>query len=390
MRIGIFTDSYKPYIGGVVRSIEIFTEELRNLGHKVTIYAPNYPGVDKEKDVFRFPAIPTPTYKGFYLAIPFATGLEHFLEQNLPDVIHVHSPFMLGRLGARVAKKLGVPLVFTFHTLYDQYTHYVPFARELSKGITRKMCVDFCNRCDLVITPTENISNHIRNMGVKSNVKWLPTGIQLDEFAGVDRAWLRQTYGLGDDEIILLSVGRTGKEKNIPFLLDCFAEVRKRYPNTKLVLVGEGPELENLKKYARNLGLTNHVIFTGKLTRDDLIKAYGGADLFIFGSMTETQGIVIAEAKAAGLPVVAVNAYGVANMVVDGEDGFLVSPELHSFVDKMILLIEDIALRKRMSERALINVQQLSSRKCAEKLITYYECLLSDSNSVKVQVKAQK
>ncbi|GAB6157454.1 glycosyltransferase family 4 protein [Desulfotomaculum varum] len=387
MRIGIFTDSYLPYIGGVVRSIEIFSEELRSLGHEVNIFAPNYPGVAKEKDVFRFPAIPTPNYKGFYLAIPFAGGLEQFLSVNRPDVIHVHSPFLLGRLGAKVAKKLGVPLVFTFHTLYDQYTHYVPIARELSKGITRKICVDFCNRCDLVITPTENISRHIRSMGVTSPIKWLPTGIKLSEFADLDRNWLKQTFAL-EEQTILLSVGRAGKEKNIPFLLECFAQICRHNPNVILILVGDGPELENLKSYAQNLGITQKVIFTGKLARDKLVKAYGGADLFVFASMTETQGIVIAEAKAAGLPVVAVDAYGVSDMVVNGEDGYLVPPEIESFVNKVNLLTENKTLRKKMSNQALLNVQRLSSRKCAEKLVAYYESLLSTTNPALLQHKA--
>ncbi|MCL5935461.1 MAG: glycosyltransferase family 4 protein [Bacillota bacterium] len=389
MRIGIFTDSYKPYIGGVVRSIELFTEELRNLGHQVIIFAPNYPGTVEEQGVFRFPAIPTPTYKGFYLGIPFSTNLERYLEQHPLDIIHVHSPFLLGRLGAKVARKLGVPLVFTYHTLYDQYTHYMPFAKEFSKEITRKVCVDFCNRCDLVITPTEIISEHIRDMGVTSAVKWLPTGIQLKEFAGVDRTWLRKTYGLASDEFILLFVGRAGKEKNIPFIIDSLLELRKQYPNTKLVVVGEGPESENIKNYSGKLGLSEHVIFTGKLSSQDLVKAYGGADLFVFGSLTETQGIVIAEAKAAGLPVVAVNAYGVANMVIDGEDGFLVEPELPAFVERIGLLLEDSALRKHMGERALVNVQQLTSRKCAEKLVGYYENLLNTANPVDLRIKAQ-
>lgn len=389
MRIGIFTDSYKPYIGGVVRSIELFTEELRNLGHQVIIFAPNYPGAGEEQDVFRFPAIPTPTYKGFYLGIPFSTNLDRYLEQHPLNIIHVHSPFLLGRLGAKVARKLGVPLVFTYHTLYDQYTHYMPFAKEFSKEITRKVCVDFCNRCDLVITPTEIISEHIRSMGVTSEVKWLPTGIQLKEFAGVDRTWLRKTYGLASDEFILLFVGRAGKEKNIPFILDSLLELRKQYLNTKLVVVGEGPESENIKNYTGELGLSEHVIFTGKLSSQDLVKAYSGADLFVFGSLTETQGIVIAEAKAAGLPVVAVNAYGVANMVIDGEDGFLVEPELPAFVQRIGLLLEDSALRKRMGERALVNVQQLTSRKCAEKLVGYYENLLNTVNPVDLKIKAQ-
>lgn len=375
LRIGIFTDSYKPYVGGVVRSIESFTTDLRKLGHDVYILAPNYPGAQKEKDVFRFPSIPSPTYNGFYLGLPFSTKLEEFLNQSQLDIIHVHSPFILGRLGAKISKKRGLPLVFTYHTLYDQYTHYVPFAQGLSKEITRKICVDFCNRCDLVITPTEIISEYITKMGVKSNILWLPTGIQLSEFVGVDRNWLKETYHINSNEIILLFVGRLGKEKNIPFIIDALKKVLEEHSHVKLFIVGDGPETENLKKYVVRKGLTNNVIFTGKMTRENLVKAYCGADIFVFSSLTETQGIVIAEAKAAGLPVVAINAFGVSDMVIDNEDGFLVSPDANVFSKKIIFLINDSVKRNKMSQNALLNAEKLSSQKSAETLIRYYESL---------------
>ncbi len=387
MRIGVFTDSYKPYVGGVVRSIEIFTEELKQLGHEVYIFAPNYPGLPEEEDVFRFPSIPS-TYKGFYLGLPFSTRLEEFLNSHPLDIIHVHSPFILGRLGARVAKKLDIPLVFTYHTLYDQYTHYVPLIKDLSKEFTRKVTVSFCNQCDLVITPTEIICTHIEKMGVTSNIRWLPTGIDLTEFSSLDRTWLKKKLGLDPGEPVLLFVGRAAKEKNIPFVIDGFAKILEQYNKASLVIVGEGPETLNLKKYVKELALSERVFFTGNLSRVDLVNAYGGADLFVFSSATETQGIVIAEAKAAGLPVVAVNAFGVANMVSDGEDGYLVAMDRQAFSEQIMNLLKDDELRLCLAKRAVENAKQFSSRLCAQKLVQYYQELL-DTRLTKTGAKAQ-
>ena len=388
LRIGIFTDSYKPYVGGVVRSIEIFSEDLKKLGHQVYIFAPNYPGLPLEQDVFRFPSIPS-TYKGFYLGLPFSNRLEDFLVRHPLDIVHVHSPFILGRLGARIAKRQGIPLVFTYHTLYDQYTHYVPLIKGLTKEITRKVTVDFCNRCDLVITPTEVISKHIKEMGVVSKIKWLPTGIDLQEFNEVDRSWLKQCLALEPREPVLLFVGRVAKEKNIPFIIDVFALVLQQYHQASLVIVGEGPEIQNLKRYAEELNLTERIHFTGKLSRQDLVKAYCGADLFVFGSVTETQGIVLAEAKAAGLPVVAVNAFGVANMISDGEDGYLLDMDKQTFAQKIMDILKNNDLRQRLSKSALKNARQFSSRLCAEKLVQYYQELLPTTTLIRDKAKVQ-
>ncbi|GAB6180963.1 glycosyltransferase family 4 protein [Desulfotomaculum defluvii] len=372
MRIGIFTDSYTPYVSGVVRSIELFTSELKNLGHEVIIFAPNYPGIAKEETVYRFPSIPSLTNRDFYLAIPFARGLDNFIKENPLDIVHVHSPFILGRLGAKIAKDFGVPLVFTYHTLYDQYSHYAPIGKNFSKELIRKFCVEFCNRCQLVITPTEIISRHIKNMGVKAQVKWLPTGINLAEFADQDKMWIKKAYGINPSDTVLLFVGRAGKEKNIPFILHSFSLVNSRYPSTKLVIVGDGPELANLKNLTIDLRLEKSVIFTGRISRENLIKAYCGSDLFVFGSLTETQGIVIAEAKAAGLPTIAVDAFGVSNMIQNDKDGFLVPHDIQLFTERIIKLLDDINLRQQMSHNAQTTVQILSSQQCAAKLAQYY------------------
>lgn len=378
MRVAIFTDSYKPYLSGVVRSIETFSEEMSKLGCQYTIYAPSYPGVLRESNVFRFPSIPSLSNTGFYLALPLAPGLKAHLEQNPPDIIHVQSPFILGRVGAKYARKLKVPLVFTYHTLYDQYTHYVPFAKGISKDITRRLCTEFCNRCDLVITPTDIIAQHIKGMGVKTTVKWVPTGIRTEEFTGVDRNWLRQRYGISKEETLLLFVSRLGKEKNVYFLIDSFAEIVKHcLEPVRMLLVGEGPEGEKLKEYCFSRGLSDKVIFTGKLDRGDLIRVFCGADIFVFSSMTETQGIVLGEAKAAGLPIVAINAFGASNMVADEDDGFLVPNDIKAFTTKVNKLIQEPELRRRMSQRALENARDISVQSCALRLKDYYKELLN-------------
>ncbi|MQL52420.1 glycosyltransferase [Desulfofundulus thermobenzoicus] len=386
MKIAVFTDSYRPYTSGVVHSIETFTCELTALGHEIYIFAPSYPHCRNENRVFRFPSIPAPTNRDFTLAIPFSPRLNSVISKWQPDIIHVHSPFLLGQVGARFARKLGVPLVFTFHTLYDHYVHYVPFARNLTRALTRRYCRDFCNQCHLVITPTSVIGKHLKEMGVKTRICNIPTGIKLEDFAEADSNWLQSQFGLNREEKILLFVGRLGREKNIDFLLKAFARITKELPQTRLVLVGGGPEESNLKKLATRLGIASRVLFTGPLARMEVIKCYRSADLFVFASKTETQGLVLAEARASGLPVVAVKAFGTSEMVVDGDDGFLTGESIPEFTSHIKKLLAEDDLRQRMSVRARINAQSLSSRNCALKLSSEYSTLLENKNFLRKTV----
>lgn len=378
MKIGIFTDSYLPYTSGVVRSIETCRAELRLLGHETLIFAPGYRNYSQEEEgVFRFPSVPAPTNRDFALAIPFSPRFKPLLEQWQPDIIHVHSPFLLGQLGAREARRLKVPLVFTFHTLYDQYVHYFPFARSLARKATMQLCRAFCNRCDLVIAPTSIIAEHLQEMGVRTRTKVIPTGINLDEYGSGDRAWLRHRLQLSPGEKILLFVGRLGKEKNIDFLLASFARLAQEMKSVRLVLVGGGPEEENLRKKARHLGIAEKVTFTGPLPKKEVINCYAGADVFVFSSKTETQGLVLAEAKAAGLPVVAVKAFGTAEMVADGQDGFLTPEDSEAFTAKIKEILTCKRLWQQMSDEAKRNARLLSSRHTAQLLLKEYQELLS-------------
>ncbi|GBF34949.1 glycosyl transferase group 1 [Desulfocucumis palustris] len=376
MKIGIFTDSYLPYTSGVVKSIEVFTRELTDMGHDVYIFAPSYPKCAKENRVFRFASLPAPTNPGYTLAIPFSIRLKPVIRNLKLDIIHVHSPFLLGRLGAKYAKRLGIPLVFTFHTLYDQYVHYVPLGQEITREITRRLCRDFCNGCDMVITPTGIIAKHLEELGVNARVETIPTGIEVEKFINSNPGWLRQKYNIDREKKILLFVGRLGVEKNIHFLLEAFKEIHHRSADSCLVLVGGGPEEEKLKKQAKVSGLTEKIIFTGKMPWQDVVNCYVGADIFVFASVTETQGLVIGEAKAAGLPVVAVKAFGVSEMVEDGKDGFLTGEDRDEFVEKIALLLKDRLLREKMSLKARENAWHISSRGTAKKLADCYRSLL--------------
>ncbi|HBC92361.1 MAG TPA: glycosyltransferase family 4 protein [Pelotomaculum sp.] len=376
MKVGIFTDSYLPYTSGVVRSIQTFKEELTSLGHDVFIFAPSYKNCKNESRVFRFASIPSLTNREFTLAVPFSLRLKPIIQGLQLDLIHVHSPFLLGRLGAKYAKKEGIPLVFTYHTLYEEYVHYVPFARSFTKEMAQKVSRDFCNQCDLVIVPTAIIADYLQKIGVTVNISKVPTGIKIDKFQTADGAWLRQRFNIGPQKKILLFVGRLGREKNIGLLLESFSLVNSEINQTTLVLVGGGPEEEELRAEADNLGIGERVVFTGTLSPDEVANCYAGSDLFVFSSISETQGIVIAEAKAAGLPVVAVGAYGVSEMVEHGIDGYLTEPDPLQLAQHICHLLKYDSLREQMSNRARSNVAKLSSAGCTAQLVKCYTDLL--------------
>ncbi len=378
MKIGIFTDSFRPYTSGVVRSIELFSREFCNRGHEVYIFGPDYPLLQspKEEGVFRFISVPAPTMPDFALPIPISAQLGKTIKHLGLDIIHSHSPFLLGRMGARAARRYKLPLIFTFHTLYDQYVHYFPFARQASKQFVQRVSRNFCNRCNKVIAPSQMIVSYLQRIGVKTSIVNIPTGVDLEEFTDLNPNWLKENYGVNPDEKVLLFVGRLGQEKNVNFLIKAFHTVQSRYPNCRLVMVGKGPQENALRRMTRELGIQDKVTFTGVLPRQKIVHCYASSDLFVFPSVTETQGLVIGEAKAAGLPVVAIRAFGPAEIVNHGEDGFLTDPSLSSFTTAILDLLENRELYDQMRKQAYNNVSYISSSHCAEKMLEVYQELI--------------
>ncbi len=391
MRIGIFTDSFRPYTSGVVRSIELFSREFTNHGHEVFVFGPDYPLLHppKEEGVFRFISIPAPTIPDFALPIPISIQLSPTIRQLKLDIIHAHSPFLLGRLGARAARRHRLPLVFTFHTLYDQYVHYFPFAQKASKQVVQAISRDFCNRANTVVAPSQMIVSYLQRIGVYTPVVNIPTGVDLEEFKNLDSEWLIKNYGVDPQEKTLLFVGRLGKEKNVTFLLKAFQIIQKDYPDCRLVLVGKGPLEDQLKRMARDMEIEDKLIFTGVLSRQKIVHCYASSDLFVFPSVTETQGLVIGEAKATGLPVVAIRAFGPAEMVEDGEDGILTDPSLPSFTEAVLKLLQDSELYRSMSEQAKKNVTKVSASKSAEQMLELYRELIDSGARATRKKKAE-
>lgn len=379
MKIGMFSDSYKPYVSGVVKSLELFTRDLRMAGHETVIIAPDYPGVARESGIIRYPSITAVTNRDYRLAIPLSRRVAQEIRECGFDIIHVHSPFLLSRTGARWAKKLGVPLVFTFHTLYTEYVHYFPVFPKLVRSITRWYLQRFCNRCDLIIAPSEGIKKMIRAYGVNTPITVIATGVE--PLAESKQPSGKRLSDGGGAERILLFVGRLGKEKNIPFLLEVMRHLLDGGLSVRLVIIAGGPEEENLKKMTVELGVKSAVTFAGRKPFEQVVQAYRGADLFVFGSMTETQGLVILEAMSAGLPVVAVRATGVEDVVDDGRNGYLTSADTAEFARAIQKVLSNEDLYQTMSENALHTASEYSSEKQAQKLVRAYEQILTDKGA---------
>lgn len=377
MRIAMFSDSYHPYVSGVVRSIELLTRELRALGHTPVIFAPSYPGFPDEEGVFRYPSVPAPTYDTFRLAVPFSVRVSREVRSIQPQIIHVHSPFLLGLAGAHWARLLKVPLVLTYHTLYKQYVHYFPFLPQAVRAVTSSYLNWFCNRCDCIVAPSEGVRRMLEADGLTRPVAVIPTGVEVADRLPVDPAWFRQRIGLGPEPRALLFVGRLGREKNLPFLLRSLKRlnVSSDVPY-HLVIVGGGPEEESLKSFVKGLGVENDVTFAGRWPHQDVLRAYAGADVFVFASQTETQGLVVLEAMNSGLPVVAVRGTGVEDVVEDGVSGFLTSPGIEEFCDRVRRVTEDADTHSRLSEAAFRRAREYSTGRQAAVMAGLYEDLL--------------
>ncbi|MDD2586436.1 MAG: glycosyltransferase family 4 protein [Syntrophomonadaceae bacterium] len=375
MKIGIFTDSYKPYTSGVVTSIATFKEELTRLGHNIYIFAPSYPNYEeKEENVYRYYSLPAPTNRDYTLAIPVYPGMNMLLKKLNLDIIHVQSPFTMGRVGMHYARRHDIPILFTYHTLYSQYAHYFPVAQDLAKEVAIKYSNNFCNQCDHVIVPSTEVEEILTKYKIKTPISVIPTGVPIQKFTKGDRNWLQEHFHIPADRKVLLFVGRLTKEKNLEFLIKAFNQVKERKPLTTLVITAQGPIEGELKKLTTELGLSlkDDVVFTGALPFETLVNVYYSSDLFVFSSMTETQGLVLIEAMAAGLPVVAVRAYGVQDMVDSGKNGLLTECELDEFSDAICHVLNDEDLYNKFKLNALKKAESLSSTNMAKKVEKLY------------------
>ncbi|HYZ16573.1 MAG TPA: glycosyltransferase [Candidatus Acidoferrum sp.] len=300
MRVAFFSECYRPIVNGIVASIDALRDGLR--AHDVTVatIAPHMPGyVDDVDDVVRIPSLPLPTPTAYRLCLPILSS--HALRDV--DVVHVHSPFVTGWMGARYARRHKLPLVFTYHTRLDAYAHYAPFERHATQRAMNVLTRRFANLADAVIVPTAAIQHRLLEIGVRAPISVVPSAIDVARFsAGTRSDAVRAELGAPDERTPLaLVVSRLGREKSIELALEALA----RIPDVHLAIVGEGPHRPALAERTAELRVSERVHFTGALSRERLPDVYASADAFVFPSLTETQGLVLAEALAAGLPIVA-------------------------------------------------------------------------------------
>jgi 1,2-diacylglycerol 3-alpha-glucosyltransferase len=375
MKIGIFTNNYLPNPYGVPNSIESFRKEFEVLGHQVFIFAPEWKGYrDENPNVFRYPAINLGYKIKFPLAIPYSKKIDKILEDLDIDIIHSQHPNLLGNAALKWARKKNIPLVFTWHTLYDRYTNFIPLIpNKLSAGWIIKKAVNYANKANLVIAPTDSVIEIIKDWGVRNEIIAIPTGIEEKDFQNPERKLLRDKYGLEDDEILLVLVSRLTEEKNIEFVFEALADLLKKEAGVKFLVAGNGYLVPKLKKFVADEKIAGQIIFSGIAERRGLKNYYAAGDIFVYASKSETQGMVLSEAMYMGLPIVAVNAPGASSLVINNQTGILTREDKIEFSGAVQKLIKDQELRLKFSEEAKkIAREKYTSKVCAKQMLEAY------------------
>lgn len=377
MNIGIFTCNFSPLVNGLSVSISRYAEYFRLFGHQVYIFAPRYSGHrEREPGVFRLPSLRVPTHRRYALPLPISPRLNQLIQGLGLDILHAQHPFILGPWALNLARKLGLPLVFTYHTLYEHYAHYVPLLQSLAAKLALKRAVEFANQADLVIAPTWWVRRLLLNLGVQVPIEVVPTGVELQEEVE-DPASFRAGLNLEPEARVLLYLGRLAEEKNLVLLLHAFRLIAKAVPQAVLLLVGEGDAREELETLAQELGLERSVRFVGLIPHAKVAGFYRLAEAFLFPSITEAQGLVILEAMACGTPVVAIKGTAAEDFIEDERDGFLVEEAVEAFAEASIRLLSDEGLRSTMAERARRKAGRFTARASAEQMLELYQRLVT-------------
>ncbi len=329
MNIGIFTDTYHPQINGVVTSIRTLEKELNKRGHKVFIFTVTNPNARKATSrVFRLPSMPFIFLPSYRVGVLYSPQAEKIVKQLNLDIIHTQTEFSLGLFGKFLSKKLRIPIVHTYHTMYEDYVHYISkgtlskFTPKVAKELSRL----FCNRCDAVIAPTTKVEEVLREYGVKEHIEVIPTGINLEPFKKANYAPeeildAKKQYGIADTDSVILFVGRLAKEKSIDVIIREMPALLQKLPTAKLLIVGDGPIRKELQTLAASVHAEESIIFAGEQPWEQIGKFYQLGDVFVSASVTETQGLTFAEAMAAHMPVVAKRDKNLEGMIEDKVNG---------------------------------------------------------------------
>lgn len=382
LKILSLTNTYLPHVGGVARSVELFKTEFEKLGHEVMIVAPEFSGQDpNEKNVIRLPALQNFNGSDFSVRLPFPGLLLTQLGEFKPDIVHAHHPFLLGETALRVAGLFDVPLVFTHHTMFENYTHYVPGDSPSLKRFVVDLSTSFANLADHVFSPSESVASVIRERGVETPVSVIPTGVDLEAFKKGSRTKVRDKLGIQPEDFVVGHLGRLSKEKNLIFLAQAIKRFLIKNKKSYFIVAGSGPDEEQIKKILDHRKVRDRVFFLGVVKGQEIVDFYHSIDVFAFSSFSETQGLVLTEAMAARIPVIAIDAPGAREVVDDGKNGLLLPTEdLHAFRQAIEVFARmSPSEMTRFKEAAFQTATEFSSEVCAKRAIKVYETLISET-----------
>lgn len=383
MNIAMFTNTYLPHVGGVARSVNTFEAELRKRGCQVNIIAPEFEGAaESTEHVFRVPSIQNFNGSDFSLQLPRPWLVSKYIDKVRPQLIHSHHPFLLGDAALRTAYKRQLPLVFTHHTMYEQYTHYVPLDSVAMKRFAIQMATEYCNLCHHVIAPSESIEKLLRDRGVTVPITTIPTGIDLEFFASGDRQGFREKFQIPDNALVIGHVGRLAAEKNLSFLASAVALCLTEHNECIFVVVGDGGYRSEMEDVLKSHAAPEQLVFVGRQTGQDLADAYAAMDVFVFSSQSETQGMVITEAMAAGMPVVALDGPGVRE-IVKPHNGILLDGTATEteFAQSLAHLLANPERLSRFAEDARTSAQSYGLEACTDRLSELYATLIQEFES---------
>jgi glycosyltransferase involved in cell wall biosynthesis len=374
----MFTNTYLPHVGGVARSVSTYEQEFRRRGHEVKIIAPQFDGAQESTEhVLRTPAIQHFNGSDFSVTIPQPGLIADFLDDFKPQIIHSHHPFLLGDAAARVAWTRGLPLVFTHHTLYEQYTRYVPLDSEALQRVAIQMATEYCNLCSQVIAPSQSIAELLQQRCVTTPIAVVPTGIDLKLFGAGDGSAFRRRFKIPPETLVVGHVGRLAGEKNLDYLARAVGLFLADHPEAILVVVGSGDFEDAIKETVCDVSHDDRIVMAGKQTGRNLADAYAAMDVFAFSSQSETQGMVLAEAMAARTPVVALDGPGVRDVLNDANGRLLPAdaPE-QDFASALAELTRDRAALKKLGEAARKSVHAYGLAVCADQILALYAGLI--------------
>lgn len=382
MNILILTNTFTPHVGGVARSVEAFTAEYRRRGHRVLLVAPEFSEMpEDEVDVVRINAIQNFNTSDFSVALPIHPQLSETIDAFRPDIVHSQHPFLLGNTALRLARHRELPLVFTHHTLYEQYTHYVPGNSPALKRFVIELATRYANLCDQVFAPSESIRDLLLERGVNKPIAVVPTGVCLEKFARGDGDAMRRELEIPADAFVVGHLGRLAPEKNLEFLTRALVDFISRNSRAHFLVVGTGPSEDAIREAFSNSGMEERLHITGILQQQRLSDALHAMDLFAFASTSETQGMVLTEAMAAGLPVVALDAPGAREVVKDRQNGRLLAEATVTTFSAALQWVADLPAEKLqgLKQAALATAEAFSMPNSADKALACFGALESRS-----------